>query len=395
MTPGSISSNDLPETVLQFGAGRFLRAFVDRFIQNANDEGQAVGRVVVVQSTPGPRADLLNSQPRGYHVLVRGLAEGEIVDGEIVDRAESVASISRALVAQQQWDDVLTVARSPDLRWIVTNATEAGYALHPADRVDSAPPQSLPGKLTQVLWERFRAGGTPPVLLPCELIEGNAAKLCEIVCSLARAWSLPEVFTDWVVRDCQWLNNLVDCIVTPAPVDHPLASGDKLLVSAEPFMLWAIERPGNCEPAISEPGKSEPVLFRHPAIRVVDDLVPYYLRKVRILNGLHTAMAARFRPAGFETVLQVVSDREAVKWLRALLYEEIVPTIAYRVDDAALFADQTFDRFRNPFLAHKLSDIMMNHEAKVQVRLQPTRDEYVKLFGRAPKKLDEVLKAIH
>jgi len=381
--PSNMSSADLPETVLQFGAGRFLRAFVDRFLQNANDEGQAVGRVVVVQSTPGQRADLLNSQPEGYHVLVRGLA-----DGQIVDRTESVRSISRALVAQNQWDEVLTVARSNELRWIVTNATEAGYALHEADRADSAPPQSLPGKLTQVLWERFRARAAPPILLPCELIEGNAAKLCEIVCSLARAWSLPEIFTDWVARDCQWLKNLVDCIVTPAPANHPLANGDKLLVSAEPFMLWAIERPAHCKPA-----DFEKTLFRHPAIRVVDELAPYYLRKVRILNGLHSAMAAKFRPADFETVLQVVSDREAVKWLRALLFEEIVPTIAWRVDDAALFADQTFDRFRNPFLAHKLSDIMMNHEAKVQVRLQPTRDEYMKLFGHAPKKLGEVLHA--
>ncbi|MGE5191778.1 MAG: hypothetical protein ACM3U2_04705 [Deltaproteobacteria bacterium] len=118
-----------------------------------------------------------------------------------------------------------------------------------------------------------------------------------------------------------------------------------------------------------------------------------YLRKVRILNGLHTAMAAKFRPAGFETVLQVLSDRDAVRWLRALLYEEIVPTICYRVEDVAEFADQTFDRLRNPFLAHKLADIAMNHAAKVQVRLQPTRVDYEKIFGRPPKKLVEVLQA--
>jgi tagaturonate reductase len=49
------------------------------------------------------------------------------------------------------------------------------------------------------------------------------------------------------------------------------------------------------------------------------------------------------------------------------------------------------DRFRNPFLAHKLSDIAKNHEAKGQVRLQPTRDEYKKIFGREPAKLNEVL----
>ncbi|MGE5191777.1 MAG: hypothetical protein ACM3U2_04700 [Deltaproteobacteria bacterium] len=254
-----MSAGDLPETLLQFGAGRFLRAFVDRFVQNANDEGKGVGRVVVVQSTPGHRAELINAQPDGYHVLVRGYHEGKLVE-----RIEPVRSIRRALVAQNQWDDVLAVARSPELRYVVTNATEAGYAVDAADRVDSAPPRSMPAKLTRVLWERFRADGAPLVLLPCELIEGNAAKLCEIVCSLARQWSIPDAFVNWITRECQWLKNLVDCIVTPGPADHPRAATDKLLVSAEPYALWAIQRPAG----------SEPRLFRHPAIKIVDDLAP-------------------------------------------------------------------------------------------------------------------------
>lgn len=370
------ATSELPETILQFGAGRFLRAFVDRFVQNANDAGQQVGRVVIVQSTPGPRSDLLNSQPDGFHVVVRGYS-----DGELVERTEVVRSVSRALVAQDQWAEVLKLARSPDLRFVVTNATEAGYAVDPADRLEASPPKSLPAKLARVLWERFDSKGAPVTLLPCELIEGNATKLLAIVQGIAREWSLPDIFMEWLAKDCVWLNNLVDCIVTPGPTDHALSKTDQLLVSAEPFALWAIQRPTT----------GEPRLFDHRAIQFVDDLTPYYLRKVRILNGLHTAMATKFRPAGFETVLQVVADKAALRWLRALCYEEIVPTIAYRVEDAALFADQTFERFRNPFLAHRLTDILLNHEAKVKVRLQPTFDEYQKLFGRPPRKLSEVV----
>jgi tagaturonate reductase len=364
------------ESVLQFGAGRFLRAFVDRFVQHANDDGQQVGQVVVVQSTPGQRAELINAQPEGYHVLVRGYQ-----DRKLVERIDPVHSVRRALVAQDQWNEILTVARSPSLRYVVTNATEAGYALDATDRVDFSPPSSMPAKLTRVLWERFQAGGTPLVLLPCELIDGNAATLCGIVGSIAREWSLPDAFVNWIAGQCQWLTNLVDCIVTPGPADHPLTATDRLLVSAEPYVLWAIQRPANGEPRI----------FRHPAIQIVDDLAPYYLRKVRILNGLHTAMAAKFRSAGFEKVLDVMNDRDAVRWLRTLLFEEIVPTICYRIDGVAEFADQTFDRLRNPFLAHKLADIANNHDAKVQVRLQPTFDEYKKIFGKEPQKLNEVL----
>ncbi len=366
----------LPETVLQFGAGRFLRAFLDRFIQHANDAGQAVGRIVVVQSTPGARADLLNAQPDGYQVLVRGYEEGRLIE-----RVEPVRSVRRALLAEGQWDQVLEVARSPQLHTIVSNATESGYALAPGDVSDAVPPPSMPGKLTRVLWERFRTGGSPLVLLPCELFERNADRLRELVLGLARQWSLSAEFAVWVERECLWLNNLVDCIITSPPADHPLAANDKLLVCAEPFALLAVERPRG----------HQTVLFEHPAIAVVDDVAPYHLRKVRILNGLHTAMVCKYLNAGFETVQQLLADREAVRWVRGLLYEEIVPVIAYRVDDVALFADQTWDRLRNPFLAHRLADIAMYHADKVRVRLQPTREEYEKLFGKPPPRLTEAL----
>ncbi len=366
----------MPETILQFGAGRFLRAFADRFVQHANDAGQAVGQVVVVQSTPGARADLLNAQPDGYHVLVRGYE-----DGELIERAELVRSVSRALTAQSQWAEVLAVARSPELRYVVSNATEAGYAVDAADRAADAPPRSMPAKLARVLWERFQAGAVPLVLLPCELFERNAARLRELVLGEAERWALPEAFAEWAGDQCLWLNNLVDCIITSPPPEHPLAAGDKLLVCAEPYALWAVERPA---------GRALD-LFRDSAIRVVDDVNPYYLRKVRILNGLHTAMVCKFFKAGFETVQQVLADRAAARWVRDLVFEEVVPTLAYRVEGAAEFADQTWDRLRNPFLEHRLSDIALHHADKVRVRLLPTYEDYKKLFGRPPRRLTEAL----
>jgi tagaturonate reductase len=124
---------------------------------------------------------------------------------------------------------------------------------------------------------------------------------------------------------------------------------------------------------------------------VVDELAPYYLRKVRILNGLHTAMVGKFMHAGFQTVQQVLADPVAVRWVRGVLFEEIVPTIAYRVADVALFADRTWDRLRNPYLSHPLKDIALHHAEKVRVRLQPTRVEYEKLFGKSPTRLSEAM----
>src|SRR5947209_18384081 len=117
----------LPETVLQFGAGNFLRAFADLFLHHANQQGQNVGRAVVVQSTGDARANLLNQQGGRYHVVVRGLE-----NGRVVDRVEECGSISRALFAASQWPDIDAVARSPALQFVLSNTTEAGFALDPA-----------------------------------------------------------------------------------------------------------------------------------------------------------------------------------------------------------------------------------------------------------------------
>jgi tagaturonate reductase len=365
----------IPETVLQFGAGRFLRAFADLFIDQANRAGQAVGRVVIVQSTGDDRAAALNRQGGRYHVVIRGLE-----NGQVVDRVEPVGSVSRAVVAATQWDEVRALARSPQLRVILSNTTEAGYALDPADGPADAPPRSFPAKLLAVLRERYEAGLPGVLVVPCELREHNAGQLLGLVDGLARDWRLPEGFRDWLHNGCAWLETLVDRIVTE-PKDHPLAAEDAMLTVGESYALWAIQQ---------KPGVTP--FLRHPAVVWTADAQPYFLRKVRILNAAHTALIIRAIPTGFRTVREAVSDPTLGAWLERLLFEEVVPVLEGRVDGPAAFARQTLERFRNPFLEHQLTDIAKHHADKVAVRLVPTRDEYREKFGRTPPLLDEVLR---
>jgi tagaturonate reductase len=368
--------SQLPETVLQFGSGRFLRAFADLFIHQANQTANPVGKVVIVQSTGGQRAGGLNSQAGRYHVVVRGLDQGAVVD-----RVEAVESISRALAAATQWEDVLKLAQSPQLRLILSNTTEVGYNLDPSDRPGDKPPRSFPAKLLAVLQERFGAGQSGLTIVPCELREHNADLLQGIVLQLAKDWQLPEPLHHYLRDDCVWLNTLVDRIVT-APTDHPMLATDSLLTVCEPYALWGIQ--------------TKPKAWRfleHPAVVWTDDVQPYFLRKVRILNGAHTALLIRAQPRGFLTVRAAVTDRELGAWLERLLFEEIVPVLEGRVDRPTEFARQTLERFRNPFLEHKLADIAVHHDSKVQVRLVPTRDEFLAKFGRTPPLLTEVLSA--
>jgi tagaturonate reductase len=96
-------------------------------------------------------------------------------------------------------------------------------------------------------------------------------------------------------------------------------------------------------------------------------------------------------PLGIRTVREAIEDQRVRPWLESLLFEEIVPTLEGRVDGPRQFAGQTLERFANPFLEHKLSDIAVNHEIKLKTRLATTAAEFEEKFGRRPKLLGELL----
>jgi tagaturonate reductase len=365
--------------ILQFGAGNFLRGFADLFVDELDREsGIQIGPVIVVQSTDSSRAASLNAAGGRYHVAIRGFREGRIVDETV-----EVTSLSRALHAGTQWTEVLEVGLAPDLVAILSNTTEAGLALDERDiEWAAATPFSFPAKLLAVLKGRYEAGLPSVWILPCELVESNGDRLRELVLEQATMWSFSGELSSWLSTECRWVNSLVDRIVPGTPLEHPLLEKDPLLISAEPFALWAVET--------EEPDFP---FARHPAVVMASDIRPYTLRKVRILNGAHSALVCRAAGSGVETVRDCLEDREIGPWLERLLFEEIVPVLEGRCEDPAGFARETLDRFRNPFLDHRLSAIALNHESKVAVRLTPTLLEFRETFGSDPPLLSEILRA--
>lgn len=370
--------------MLQFGGGSFLRAFVDLFLHQANRAGSDIGRAVVVTSTDSPRSRWINEQAGRYHVLLRGLRDGAQVDETIaVDRA-----LSRALVADEQWDDALKAARSAELRWIVSNTTEAGFALDPANDASSMAsalghqatraPRSFPAKLLAVLAVRAEAGLPPVSVLPCELIEDNGPALWDLLARQAEIWNLPDSLLDGV-RACPLPSTLVDRIVSGRPDSHPLLEADALLTVAEPFASWVVQDVVGLD------------LFEHPAITRTSDVASYSLRKVRILNGAHTALVCRAQPLGFDTVGQAVADASIREWLYRLLSDEILPAVDDRIAGGSAFVESTLERFANPYLQHRLADIALHHETKVATRLLPTYHEAIDTTGEPPPLLHEVV----
>lgn len=350
--------------ILQFGAGNFLRAFADLIIDELDAD-----EVIVIQSTGRERADAINEAKGNYHVAIQGFDSGKTVNETV-----EVNSISHALHAGTEWEEVLDTGKRPDLSMILSNTTEAGLSL---DAADDAPgneaPASFPAKLLAVLATRHEAGLSGPWIVPCELIESNGDLLKSLVLEQAEIWNLSEGLKTWLEKECRWVNTLVDRIVPGPPKEHPLLGKDPLLLSAEPFVFWAVETDAEDFP-----------LIRHPAVVASADITPFALRKVRILNGAHSALVTRAKGTGVEAVRECLAHPELSAWLESLLFDEIVPVLEGRCEDPEGFARATLDRFRNPFLEHKLSSIALNHEAKVEVRLKPTIMEYREKFGKEP-----------
>ncbi len=141
------------EKVMQFGEGNFLRAFVDDFIDIANEKAGYNGKVVLVQPIAQGLTELINRQEGLYTLYLRGSENGVKVDDKRV-----ISCVSRCINPYGEWEKILELARSSDLEIIVSNTTEAGIVHDTESAFDQEPPVSFPAKLTRVLYERWKAG---------------------------------------------------------------------------------------------------------------------------------------------------------------------------------------------------------------------------------------------
>lgn len=337
--------------ILQFGASRFLQAHVDLFVSEALPRGEAMGRIAVAGTTGSPdsrRRVAAFAKGEPYPVLIKGLSEGAVVDDKV-----EVASVGASVDAATQWDELerLFIAA----RCAVSNTADRGYDTDPGDRPDGGPPRSFPAKLAKLLLARFSAGAGPITLFPCELTPGNGQALRWVVLDMLERWRTPEKVRQWVGEECLWVNSLVDRIVS-----EPL---EPLGAVAEPYALWAIED----QPSLELP-------CRHPAIVVAGDLKPYERLKLFILNLGHTYLAEIWSKDSAAApdlmVREAVADPTIRAKLDALYEEEVLPVFAAigMGPEAQAYLKTVIERFSNPFLNHRLSEIFTNHEAKKRRR---------------------------
>ena len=382
----TVKTVDRPIRVLQFGEGNFLRAFVDWIVDNLNEKAGFDGNVMMVQPLANGMGDMINAQKGLYTTCLRG-----IQNGKPVEEFRQITSVAGCINPYSDYDAFASQAENPDLRFVISNTTEAGIAYHAGDGLEDRPQVSFPGKLCAFLYRRYKAFGGDAskglVMIPCELIDKNGDNLRRIVLQYADEWKLEKEFVDWVENACDFCNSLVDRIVPGYPraeadaICQKLGYKDNLIDTAEIFHLWVIE----CHRRSYE----DELPTAKAGLNVVwtDDMTFYRTRKVRILNGTHTMMSLASYLCGIDTVEDSVKSPVVGPFMRDGLFNEIIPSMDGDVEELKKYASDVLERFANPYIEHLLLSISLNSVSKFKTRDLPSVLGYVQKTGRLPQHL--------
>ncbi len=381
-----------PERIIQFGEGNFLRAFVDWIIYNMNEKTDFNSSVVVVQPIERGMIDMLNEQDGLYHVNLQGLDKGEVVND-----LTKIDVISRAINPYTDNDAFLALADQPEMRFVISNTTEAGIAFDASCRLDDAPASSYPGKLTQLLYRRFKTfnGDVSKglIIFPCELIFLNGHRLKETIYQYIELWNLGEDFKQWFEQACGVYATLVDRIVPGFPrkdidaIKQTLQYDDNLVVQAEIFHLWVIEAPQEVAAQFPAHRAGLNVLF-------VPSEEPYHERKVTLLNGPHTVLSPVAYLSGLNIVREACQHPVVGRYIHRVMFEELLETLNLPKEELVQFGKDVLERFNNPFVDHQVTSIMLNSFPKYQTRDLPGLKVYLQRKGVLPKGLVLGLAAI-
>ncbi len=366
--------------IVHFGPGAFHRAHQAAYIDTLLDSEPGWGIAAVSLRSAGT-VGALTEQQGLYTLVVRDVAPGYRIIG----------AHSRFL-GPADGDQTLALLADPAVRLVTTTVTEKGYCLladgtldllHPDIVHDLAGaavvPRSVIGWIVTGLAARKAAGTAPFMVMPCDNLANNGAKVRAALIRFAQARA-PDVAT-WIADHVLVPGTMVDSI-TPATdntlyadVAQALGIDDHAAVQREAFTQWVIEDLG--DPICAALGRAGATL--------TDTVAGYEQAKLRILNGAHSTLAYAGLLRGHASVAEAMGDAALAGFVDALIRDDIIPTLPRVAGlDLDAYRAAVLARFRNPAILHRLEQIAADGSQKIPYRLGDTLAAH-RAQGRLPR----------
>lgn len=359
--------------VVHFGPGAFHRAHQAAYFDRLLAADPRWGICAVSLRSPGVR-DALAPQD-GLYTLVE-LGEET--------RLRVIGSIIEVLVAAEAPELVARRLAAPSTRLVTLTVTEKGYCLAPDGSLDlhhpdiladlAAPehPSSVIGWLVEGLALRRAAGLPPFTTLSCDNLPSNGRRLRGAVIALARRRE--PALADWIEATARFPCTMVDSI-TPATdealrlrVAAALGLEDAWPIQREHFTQWVIE---------DDLGPDRDALS--VIATLTGDVEGWERAKLRLLNGAHSTLAYAGLLRAWQSVRDAMGDPPLAGFVRRLMIEDIAPTVRPPASlDLEAYIEALLERFRNPAIEHRLSQIAWDGSQKIPIRVLATVADAIK-----------------
>jgi len=360
--------------IVHFGVGGFHRAHQAMYLDSLMNQNLAHDwGICGVGLLPGDRRmrDVLRAQDHLYTLIVKA------PDG--TRSARVIGSIIDYLYGPDEPEEILDTLSSPDIRIVTLTLTEGGYNVHRVtgefdpsdpdighDLAHPDTPRTAFGFVVESLRRRQAAGLPPYTVVSCDNIPGNGHVTRTAFSGFAERRD-PALAT-WIREHVCFPNSMVDRI-TPATTDADTATlqrehgvADGWPVVCEPFTQWVIEDEFNADrPPLDKVG-----------VQLVDDVAPYELMKLRLLNASHQALGYAGYLAGYRYVHQASADPAFVAFLRGYMREEARPTLPPVPGvDLDAYIDELLVRFANPEISDTLARLCADASERIPKFLLP------------------------
>lgn len=361
----------LESRIVHLGCGAFHRAHQALYTHHLLETSDSDWGICEVNLMPGNDRVLieqLKNQQLLYTVAEKGADSTAL---------KIIGSMKEALHPEiDGCDGILRAMTRPHTAIVSLTVTEKGYCTDAAsgqldlnnpliqhDLANPTTPKSAIGYIVEALRLRREQGLEAFTVMSCDNVRENGHVAKVAVLGLAQARD--PLLAAWIEAHATFPCTMVDRIVPAATpetlqeIADQLGVYDPCAIACEPFRQWVIEDSFvSGRPAWDKVGA-----------QFVEDVVPFEMMKLRMLNGSHSFLAYLGYLAGYPHINDCMEDENYRLAAHTLMLNEQAPTLKVKGVDLGRYADLLIARYSNPALRHRTWQIAMDGSQKLPQRM--------------------------